>query len=100
MAAERGFEWDENKRLLNIQNHGIDFVDAKDVFSDPIAYTYSSKRPASEPRYVTVGLANEVLVAVVFTRRHGRVRIISARVARHSERRLYGREEPKQKEEQ
>jgi uncharacterized protein len=98
MATDQRFEWDENKRLLNVKKHGIDFVDAVDVFSDPVAYTYCSKRPVSESRYVTVGLVKEVLVAVVFTRRDGTIRIISARMARRSERELYGREGPKQKE--
>ena len=28
------FEWDEKKRLLNLEKHGIDFVDAVDIFED------------------------------------------------------------------
>ena len=26
------FEWDENKRFVNIRKHGIDFADARKVF--------------------------------------------------------------------
>ncbi len=26
------FEWDEEKRISNLQNHGIDFVDVEKVF--------------------------------------------------------------------
>ena len=28
------FEWDENKNKTNMQKHGIDFNDAKEVFKD------------------------------------------------------------------
>lgn len=30
------FEWDEQKRLLNLQKHGIDFVDVQKLFDDEI----------------------------------------------------------------
>lgn len=29
------FEWDEEKRLANIEKHGIDFVDAVAIFGNP-----------------------------------------------------------------
>jgi len=31
LAKTTGFEWDENKRRLNVLKHGIDFADAKEV---------------------------------------------------------------------
>jgi uncharacterized protein len=83
------FEWDENKRDSNITKHGIDFGDAQEVFSDPTAYTYASNQSANEQRYVTVGSAKGVLMAVIFTLRGLAIRIISARVARRSERQRY-----------
>ena len=30
------FEWDENKRQRNLQKHGVDFVRAVKMFSNPI----------------------------------------------------------------
>lgn len=30
------FEWDENKNKSNIEKHGIDFNDAKIIFSNPL----------------------------------------------------------------
>jgi uncharacterized protein len=87
------FEWDENKRCSNVIKHGIDFVDAKEVFSDAAAYTRLSPRTVSEYRYVTVGLMRGALVAVIFTRRGESIRIISARAARRSERQMYGAED-------
>jgi uncharacterized protein len=86
------FEWDENKRRSNVTKHGIDFEDAKQVFNDPAAFTRLSPRRVSERRYVTVGLMKGVLVAVIFTRRGDALRVISARAARRSERRMYGAE--------
>ena len=85
----RGFEWDENKRRANIEKHGLDFNDAKDVFLDPRQFTYRSAH-SREPRYVTVGTVGGLLVAVVSTLRQEKIRIISARVARRSERIQYG----------
>ena len=29
------FEWDEEKRLTNIEKHGIDFIDADILFGNP-----------------------------------------------------------------
>ncbi len=30
------FEWDREKELLNIKNHGLDFYSASIVFLDPL----------------------------------------------------------------
>ena len=86
------FEWDEIKQRVNVVKHGIDFADAKDVFDDPAAYTLLSPNQSDERRYVTVGLMKGSLIAVIFTHRGEATRIISARVARHSERKRYGAE--------
>jgi uncharacterized protein len=84
------FEWDEGKRRSNIIKHGIDFSDATEAFYDPAAYSFRSPHPATERRYATVGLMRGALIAVIFTIRGEAVRIISARAARRSERRMYG----------
>ena len=84
------FEWDDNKRRQNIVKHGIDFADATQVFGDPKQYTYRSQGRSAEDRYVSVGLAGGALVAVIFTPRDDRIRIISARAARRVERDRYG----------
>ena len=92
MPPSLEFEWDDNKRRINVVKHGIDFDDAKEVFFDPAAYTSLSSRTVSERRYVTVGLMRGALIAVIFTRRGNAIRIISARAARRSERQTYGGE--------
>jgi uncharacterized DUF497 family protein len=89
-ASIDGFEWDDNKRRSNIAKHGIDFADAIEVFSDPSQYTYRSPQELDEVRYISVGIARGVLMAVVFVKRNNRIRIISARTARRNEREFYG----------
>jgi len=84
-----GFEWDDTKRRANVAKHGIDFVEATQVFADVKQFTYRSPHRGEE-RYVSVGLARGRLIAVVFTRRGDRLRIISARRARQIERERYG----------
>jgi len=85
------FEWDETKRIANVQKHGIDFADAALVFNDPAHLTYRSQRHASEERFVAIGTVGAKIIAVIFTERGDNVRIISARIARRIERELYGR---------
>lgn len=83
------FEWDENKRLANLEKHGIDFVDAAAVFEGGArVYSYPSPKH-EEDRWVTVGQANGRLIAVIWTERQRAVRLISARSAREEERRQY-----------
>jgi uncharacterized protein len=83
------FEWDENKRRSNIDKHGIDFDNAREVFRDQNAYTMASPRSENEQRHVTVGAARNVMIAVIFTMRGPVIRIISARAARSSEKKRY-----------
>jgi hypothetical protein len=97
LFANAAFEWDENKRRQNVEKHGIDFVDAKEVFYDPAAYTSISPRSFHERRYVIVGSMRGALIAVIFTLRDQAIRIISARAARRFERQTYGAETKKEK---
>ncbi len=82
------FEWDENKRELNIQKHRIDFVEILDIFKDEKRIETQSLRK-SEMRFTTVGCVNDFLAFVVFVNRGSKRRIISARKANIVERKLY-----------
>lgn len=82
------FEWDENKRLSNIKKHGIDFVDAIELFEDKLRVEALSPQK-DEERYLTFGIVNEVVLALVYTNRNNVKRIISARVAHENERKIY-----------
>lgn len=82
------FEWDEKKRLLNLEKHGIDFVDAVDIFEDLSRIEKESLR-GHELRYETIGTVNDVVIFVVYTYRESIIRLISARRASKNEREAY-----------
>lgn len=83
------FEWDENKNTVNKEKHGISFEVASFVFNDPMyVEMYDFKHSVYEDRYIAIGKVEEVLF-VVFTERKDTVRIISARIATETERRIY-----------
>ena len=82
------FEWDETKRAINLQRHGLDLMDAAPLFDGRTVYTYPSPRH-SEQRFVTVGLLANKSFAVVWTGRASSIRLISFRRARDAEERKY-----------
>jgi uncharacterized DUF497 family protein len=67
------FEWDHQKRELNLAKHGIDFDGAMEVFYGPIILHRSDRNNDNR------------LIVVVLTRRADVIRIISARRARKNE---------------
>ena len=64
------YEWDENR---------IEVAD--------------DRKDYGEKRYRTVGIVGRILLTIVFTPRHYRYRIISARRASHYEKKAYYRQE-------
>ena len=93
--TEYVFEWDPLKAEANVRKHGVTFEEASHVFTDPLATSiYDEEHSSSEDeRWVTIGLSRQALLVVVHTfvehMRIVTVRIISARLARKSERRQY-----------
>ena len=81
------FEWDEGKRRSVIDRHGIDFEDAVQIFSGPVWETLSPQ--TGEQRWLVIGVVDGIEIAVVYTVRDGRRRIITARRARTYERQDY-----------
>ena len=82
------FEWDEKKRSLNLEKHGVDFVDAIEIFDDVNRIELETVRH-SETRYLTIGDVNRIILLVVYTVRNKVKRIISARRASKNERKAY-----------
>jgi uncharacterized protein len=82
------FEWDEDKRLINIERHGFDFLDAVSMFDGRPVLTLASTF-AAEERHLTVGSFNERFVTAVWTWRDDAIRLISVRSARDGEKREY-----------
>jgi uncharacterized DUF497 family protein len=85
-----GFEWDEDKNASNLSKHGLSFEEACEVFKGPVLTRTDDRQDYGEVREVSYGMIESlIVVAVVHTDRNGIRRIISARLAKKSERRLY-----------
>jgi uncharacterized DUF497 family protein len=75
------FAWDEAKRRRNVKEHGLDFVDAEQVFDD-LTFTYEDDRfRYEEQRFVTLGLLKGIPVSIAHTESKGRIHVISFRKA-------------------
>jgi uncharacterized DUF497 family protein len=85
MNEQIKFEWDEVKRLANIRKHGIDFLDAPEVFAGETLTIKDIRFDYCETRYVTMGLLKGRVVVIAHTERADRIRIISARKATRNE---------------
>jgi uncharacterized DUF497 family protein len=94
------FEWDEAKNEINRRKHGISFETATRVFDDPNIVQYIERIEEGEERWHAIGCvmfaqrgASLLFLTVVHTwAEKGAeevVRIISARQASNSERKLY-----------
>ena len=83
------FEWDDDKAAENIRKHRIDFMEAMRVFDDPLYIVKVDDDAFGEQRFVAIGYAPMKPLAVTYTERADRIRIISARKATRHEQRLY-----------
>lgn len=75
------FEWDEKKRQINVQRHGIDFVDIQEVFEFETYTQLDERFDYGEIRFLTIGFANGRIITISHTENDGLIRIISARKA-------------------
>jgi uncharacterized DUF497 family protein len=86
------FIWDARKDRLNRQKHRISFDTALHVFDDPYHVTMQDREVDGEPRWQTIGMVgahNVLLVAHIEDPENDAIRIISARQATRTERRIY-----------
>jgi uncharacterized protein len=86
------FEWDEEKRLSNITKHGIDFVGIETVFDGETATIFDDRFNYGDERFITFGLLDGRVIAVVHTETGTTIRIISVRKATTNEEENYSRE--------
>ena len=87
----RSFEYDENKSQSNLAKHGIDFVEAQQLWNDPNVLEIPS-RIQDELRFVVIGKINGKHWSGVITYRDQNIRIISIRQSRIQEVSLYERQ--------
>lgn len=84
------FEWDEAKRRINLEKHGVDFLDASKMWSGIMLVAEDARREYGESRYVGMGRIEGRVMVVVYTHRSlDVVRIISLRKANSRETRSY-----------
>jgi uncharacterized protein len=83
------FTWSERKRSTNLKDHGLDFVDAAQVFAGA-TFTFEDDRfDYGEQRFATLGLLFGVVVSIIHTETEHEIRIISFRKATRREAALY-----------
>ena len=83
------YAWDEDKREANLDKHGFDFREAWRVFEGTTVTIEDKRQGYGEQRFVTFGLLEGRLVAVVHTERDNFIRVISIRKATRNEERSY-----------
>ena len=82
------FEWDEKKGRANKSKHGIDFNTAAELWNDQNRIEIQTNFPA-ENRNALIGKIGDKLWTAIFTRRTDAIRIISVRLRRKKETKLY-----------
>ena len=81
--------FDPHKRRQTLEERGLDFDDAVQVFAGrTIEYEYD-QRDYGETRFVTFGLLNDRMVSLVWTPRGSARHIISMRKANEREKKIY-----------
>jgi uncharacterized DUF497 family protein len=84
-----GYEWDESKRVANIEKHGVDFRDAVKIFDAPTIEAEDRRRDYGEVRIGAYGRIDDDILFVVYTWRNMNRRMMSARKAGRHERERY-----------
>ena len=82
--------WNEEKRLTNIDKHGVDFEGIYEVFDGREALVVEDKRKNyGENRFNMIVEYIETVLHVTFTLRKGAYHLISVRRASRKERSVY-----------
>ena len=85
------FEWDERKRLTNLDKHGLDFVEAEEMFEGPMLAALDTRSDYGEDRWLGLGMSQGRILVLSFTERDDgqTIRIISLRRALKHEQKAY-----------
>lgn len=82
------FEFDQSKSESNREKHGIDFVEAQTLLSDPNLLEITANT-TDEPRVLIIGRIGQKHWSAVVTYLNENVRIISVRRSRDEEVKSY-----------
>jgi hypothetical protein len=91
LGKHKAFEWDKGNVDKSYQKHGITPNETEEAFLDEKAiFLEDIRHSKKEERHLLIGkTAEEKLLLVVFTLRHKKIRIISARKANRKEKNKY-----------
>lgn len=82
------FEFDDPKSQSNLVKHGIDFLDAQNLWGDSERVEIRA-RTEDEPRFLVIGKIAEKYWSAIITYRENKIRIISVRRSRKEEIAIY-----------
>ena len=82
------FEFNTHKSCTNFDKHGINFIDAQELWTDP-DFLQVKVKSEGEQRYLVIGIIAEKYWSAVITYRDEVIRIISVRRSRKAEVSLY-----------
>ena len=82
------FEFDSEKSAANKAKHGIDFVEAQEIWTDAERLEIPA-RSLDEPRQQVIGRIGKQTWSAFITYRNDKIRIISVRRARADEEARY-----------
>ena len=82
------FEFDHFKRAANLAKHGIDFLEAQSLWSDPDLLEVPAQT-TGEPRFLVIGRIRQRHWSAVITYRSPLIQLISVRRSRVNEVQLY-----------
>lgn len=83
------YEWDENKRMTNIDKHQVDFRVAAFIFEGETVREPDNRYDYGEERYLSIGFVGGECFVVAHTERDSVIRLISAWKGGRRERRKY-----------
>ena len=83
------FEYDIKKNRINKEKHGIDFVEAQNLWEDENALIVPANITDEEIRYALISRFNQKYYVAIFTMRESLFRIISVRRCRKNEEKNY-----------
>jgi len=91
LVSVEGFQWDAGNSEKNWQRHKVSQLECEQAFfNQPLLVATAVKHSGDEQRLFALGRTDTSReLAVVFTLRGGRIRVISARPMSRSERRQY-----------
>ncbi len=78
------FEFDDTKSQSNLEKHGINFLDAQELWADPDRVEIPA-RIEDEPRFLIIGTIAQKCWSAIVTYRENKVRLISVRRSRKEE---------------